>query len=67
MNFAIKQAKFDYIARMDADDIAERERISIQLKSLKDNKADIIGSNCILIDEEDNELGITNYPTDPKK
>ncbi|MFS0562944.1 glycosyltransferase [Terribacillus sp. 179-K 1B1 HS] len=66
LNFAIDNAKFNYIARMDADDIAIENRISFQLSELKRLNADIVGSNCILINEEGKEIGVTNYPISPK-
>lgn len=44
LNEAIQLANGYWIARMDADDIAAPERISIQLKKLKDTGADICGA-----------------------
>lgn len=36
INFGVKEAKYDWIARMDADDISLSERIEFQLKIIKE-------------------------------
>jgi len=38
LNFLIKEARGDYIARMDADDISHKERLETQLTFMKQNK-----------------------------
>ena len=38
LNFLIKEAKGDYIARMDADDISHPERLEVQLAFMKNNE-----------------------------
>ena len=38
LNFLIKEARGDYIARMDADDISHPERLEVQLAFMKKNK-----------------------------
>lgn len=54
LNKALKLSKGAYIARMDADDISEKERIEKQLIFLKKNKSDLVGSGVAFIDESDN-------------
>ena len=45
LNRALKLAKGEYIARMDADDIARSDRLEKQLFYLKENGLDLVGSN----------------------
>jgi len=45
LNRALAIAKGDFVARMDADDIAHTERFAKQLSYLKENDLDLIGSN----------------------
>ena len=45
LNIALKVANGDFIARMDADDISYKHRISKQLNYIKENNLDLIGSN----------------------
>ena len=53
LNLGIKQSKYDFIARMDADDISEPERLEKQLGFLLDNKhIDILGTFASIIDED---------------
>lgn len=52
LNAGLKAAKYDYIARMDSDDIAVPKRCELQLKVLKEQKVDIV-SGTILEFEED--------------
>lgn len=52
LNKGINLAKGTYIARMDADDISERNRLEIELCELKKRKLDCIGSGKILINEK---------------
>ena len=52
LNFGIKKAKGNFIARMDCDDISSPKRIEKQLKTLFDQKADICGCSFYIIDEK---------------
>ncbi len=68
LNRGIERASGKYIARMDADDISETDRLEVQLKYLIDNDLDLVGCNVININEEGiiiDEKG-TNYPTTDK-
>lgn len=51
LNKGIELAKGNYIARMDADDISEINRLELQLEELEKRKVDCIGSGKILINE----------------
>ena len=52
LNFGLKRAKGDYVARMDADDVSHPTRIAKQVNFLNNNiKYDIIGSRAKYIDE----------------
>jgi hypothetical protein len=51
------ESDFDYIARMDADDICRLDRIAIQVDFLQKNKhISVVGSDVVEIDESGNTL-----------
>lgn len=52
LNKAIGIAKGKYIARMDADDISEEDRIEKQIRFLINNNFDIVTSDVLRIDEK---------------
>lgn len=65
LNKALNMIVGDFIARMDSDDIAIKDRLEKQLKYLKDNNLDLIGSGVVCIDEEENEITtLNNLPKD---
>ena len=67
-NIAISQSHGKFLARMDADDISFPNRLERQLKFLQKNKSVIAtGSQCIVIDKDDNVVGNKNFPTQFKK
>lgn len=51
LNHALELCKGNYIARIDADDVALPERLEKQLRFLTDNDLDFIGADIQLIDE----------------
>lgn len=58
LNKGIDLCKGEYIVRMDADDISEKDRFKIQLAFLEDNKEyAMCGSYAKVIDENSNETG----------
>ncbi|WP_411846131.1 glycosyltransferase [Roseibacillus persicicus] len=58
LNFGITEAKGDYIARMDADDICKINRIERQVCSLEANpEVGCVTSDAYLIDEAGNKIG----------
>jgi len=62
MNEAFELSSGDYIAKMDADDIAYPHRFETQLQYLKENNLDLIGSNAIIIDEYGKQTGTIIQP-----
>ena len=57
LNYSLDKIKGEYVARIDSDDYCEPNRISKQLKFLKENESyGIIGSNFILVDETGRQL-----------
>lgn len=67
LNMAISKAKGDFIARMDADDIAHPSRIEKQIEYLNQNPGvDLIGSSVRLIGEEGELFGVEDVPTRPE-
>lgn len=66
LNKAIKHAKYDFIARLDADDISKLNRLELQLSlffSYPD--IDMVSTNCIYIDDMGNKIGEKpDIPTD---
>lgn len=58
LNEGIEQAKGNYIARMDQDDIALKTRLEFQYKYMIDNHLDVCGGNYIVIDENNNSMNL---------
>ena len=54
MNKAAAVAKADILVRMDADDVAEKERLSLQYKILTTKDCDFVYSSYIRINEDSN-------------
>lgn len=64
-NIAINEARGQFIARMDADDIAISTRIEKQVNFLVGNKNVVaVGGQCELIDKDDLKIGEKLFPTD---
>ena len=67
-NIAISKAKSTLIARMDADDISFGNRIAKQVNYLKKHpKVVALGTQCIVIDKDENIIGNKNFPVNPKE
>ena len=56
-----------FVARMDADDIATKDRLEKQLEFLQVKSYDMVGCNAIKIDENGKEIGYLNVPTAHEK
>lgn len=65
LNLGIEQARGRYIARIDGDDVAEPERLALQVAFLdRNSKTVLVGGQIRIIDEHGNSLGSRTYPTD---
>lgn len=63
LNTGLQVASEEFICRIDSDDLMLPERIKTQLHSLNlNNQLVAVGSQCVYIDENSNELRISNYP-----
>ncbi len=66
LNIGCREAQAAIIARMDADDIACKDRLAKQWDYLqKNDKIALVGSWCLDIDEEGNSLRVYSSITDP--
>lgn len=63
LNKAISLSTGEFIARVDGDDIMDKDRLLLQLRDLVDGKADIVGCSLITINEYGKELGRVKYPS----
>jgi GT2 family glycosyltransferase len=65
LNLGIEQASGRYIARIDGDDLAEPERLALQVAFLENNpQVALVGGQISIIDEHGASLGTRIYPTD---
>lgn len=68
VNYGLKYARGEYIARMDSDDIAHPERLEKQVNFMLNNPYVIlVGSQAKLIDIKGKVFGVKKVPTDHKK
>jgi glycosyltransferase involved in cell wall biosynthesis len=66
LNLGLKEARGEYIARMDSDDISYSKRLELQVK-LMDNKKKIGICGTWVKTIENNSSTIFRYPTNPRK
>ncbi|WP_285616106.1 glycosyltransferase [Hydrogenophilus thermoluteolus] len=66
LNVGIDLAKYDLIARMDADDVAKPERLAKQMDYLTRNSLDMVGSGVILINQDGIIVGERKMPAGDK-
>jgi glycosyltransferase involved in cell wall biosynthesis len=65
LNLGIEQTTSPFLARIDCDDLMEKNRVEIQIKCLANEEAIVcIGSQLQIIDSTGAELRLTHYPTE---
>jgi glycosyltransferase involved in cell wall biosynthesis len=65
LNKALAQARGQYIARMDSDDLALATRLEKQLEYLSSHsQLALLGTAVYLINSEGNRIGLKRYPSD---
>jgi glycosyltransferase involved in cell wall biosynthesis len=63
LNIGLKKCKYDYVARMDTDDIALPNRFEIQIYFLNNNPSiDVVGSWAYLFDDQNDNNGVLKTP-----
>ena len=62
LNLGIDHAQYDYIARMDADDIAHPERLERQLAYLLEHDLDVVGTAVNIINSSGKLIGFRSVP-----
>lgn len=68
LNIGLKNAKGEYIARMDSDDISHKMRIKKQFAFLiKNDQVDLCGSWVLVINEKSQKIGLKKTPLTHKK
>jgi hypothetical protein len=61
----VREAKAEWIARHDADDISLADRFALQLADAETSAGLVLlGTNAVLTDEEGNPVLTTEYPRD---
>lgn len=59
LNQIVKESSYDYIARMDADDLMSNDRLEVQLRGLEENpEIDFVSSGCLTIGKNNELTGI---------
>lgn len=62
-NLGLRTARGRYLSRFDSDDLSEPNRIEEQVRFLEEHEeVDIVGTNLLVIDENDRVLGTRTYP-----
>lgn len=64
LNKALKLCTGSYIARMDADDISNKNRIKKQVEYMVENQLDFVTSGAEIINENDKSIGFSKMFTD---
>lgn len=67
LNVALKNCRYEYVARMDSDDISETDRLEKQLRYLTENNYDLIGSSMSHINEKSELLSFDTITDNLKR
>ncbi|PKL42783.1 MAG: hypothetical protein CVV41_12185 [Candidatus Riflebacteria bacterium HGW-Riflebacteria-1] len=63
LNIGIRRAKYELIARIDADDIAREDRLTKQLEAFQNNSEFVLAGSCLtMINESGDVIGNRKYP-----
>jgi glycosyltransferase involved in cell wall biosynthesis len=64
-NLGMELARGLYLSRFDSDDVCEPEKLALQVELLEAHpEIDVVGTNLLVIDEEDRVIGERHYPAD---
>lgn len=66
LNIGLSHARYDYVARMDADDISHPDRLARQLDYLMQHDLDLVGTSADLINSAGEKTGVRHSPTSNK-
>jgi hypothetical protein len=58
LNLGLRAATTPYVARIDADDIAHRERLAYQVRALEESDAAVVSSAAVLVSADGRPLGL---------
>ena len=65
LNLGISQARGEFIARFDSDDVCSTNRLSLQLDwMIKNPHVDVLGGGLEIVDREGKTLAFRDYPLD---
>ena len=63
LNLGLSEARYDWVARMDGDDVCYPERLALQLQyATRHPEIDVLGCEVTLIDETNREIGVWPRP-----
>ncbi|MDQ1255600.1 MAG: hypothetical protein QG656_192, partial [Candidatus Hydrogenedentes bacterium] len=65
-NAGIEAARGEYIALLDADDVAVPERLAKQVAFIRETGAGVVGSDCHLLDETGRSMSVKQTPHSPE-
>lgn len=62
LNLALTRCRFDYVMRIDADDVCVPKRLETQLGLILEHDYDVVGSNVQIIDYLGRSKGVLKFP-----